>query len=55
MASSNETHSVDSGHFHGDVFMKYMILQIYLKRPRYLEEASKVPGEAEILMLLQTF
>ena len=34
--------------------MEYMILQIFLKRPRYLEEASKVPGEAEILVLSET-
>ena len=34
--------------------MEHMILQIFLKRSGYLEEASKVPGEAEILVLPET-
>lgn len=35
--------------------MEHVILQTFLKRPRYLEGASKVPDEAKIVMLRETF
>ena len=35
--------------------MEHVAFQILLKMPRYIEKASKFPGEAEILMLLETF